>query len=150
MTQEAFHVAPIRALPDQLASLWPATWAKSDLNASVQQVVKGRPGRPQLFELLEDQPHHPADLFIRILDYFSRGELNISHRHAVEQLSTGCLVPPATLESVAQRQELRFAESALQAQKEAVVGICRIVDPVLIGQKGTTKRTHLKQPVPVG
>jgi hypothetical protein len=110
VTQETLNVAPIRALPDQLTAPWPATGAKSYLNARVQQVLEGGPGCPQLFKLLEDQPYHPADLLIRILGNLSRGELNISHRHSVEQLSTGRFVLPTALEPVAQRQESRFTK----------------------------------------
>ena len=50
------------------------------------------------------------------------------------QLPTGCLVPPTAFESVPQRH-------SLQAQKEPVVGIGRVVNTDLIGQQRTAQRT---------
>src|SRR5262249_6429921 len=77
------------------------------------------------------------------------GELDIAGRHAVEELAALGLVQAASFESISHSNKLEVDDCPLQAEKEPVVGVLRVVNAVLIREDRPEDGTRLQKIVPI-
>src|SRR5271166_3652131 len=67
----------------------------------------------------------------------------------MEELAALCLVQPTSFQAVSHRNKLKFADGALQAEQEPVVGIPGIIDTILVRQQCPKDSTHLQKIMPI-
>ena len=138
-----------RAPPLQLAAMRPVEWPKPEADVVADQVMEDAPGGAELIVLVEDESDDLADLLVRVQLHPIGGELDVAGRHAVEKLAALGLVQSASFQSISHSNKLEFADGALQAEQEPVVGILGIVDAVLVREQRPEDGTHLQKIMPI-
>ena len=133
------HLAPVRA-PGR---------ADGQGDPLPPQGAEDGPDAAQLLEPVEDQPDPATDLLIGVEVQSTRRQPHVAERRPDEQLAALGLVELASFQPAAHGHELDFADHPLQAQKEPVVGIARVVDPVLIRQQDPEDGADIEEVMPV-
>ena len=138
-----------RRTPFKVPPIRPVVGADAEPDVILPQVPRDGVGGAQLVELVEDQSDDGPDLLVRVQRQAAGRRLHVPDRRVDEQFAPAGLVQFAADQAAADRMELQFRDLALQPEQEPVVGIGRVVDPVLVGQQGAEDAADLQQVVPV-
>src|SRR5271165_5753248 len=107
------------------------------------------PGTAEFAEALEDPTGDLLDAAIRIEAETNLPMPDKASRHGNPEFTPAGLGPCGVQHAGAQDAKLEFADAALHAQKQAIVGPAWIVDAIEIDDAGVDKTTQLKQMMPV-
>ena len=103
------------------------------------------PGTAEFAEALEDPTGDLLDAAIRIEAETNLPMPDKASRHGNPEFTPAGLGPCGVQHAGAQDAKLEFADAALHAQKQAIVGPAWIVDAIEIDDAGVDKTTQLKQ-----
>src|SRR5207244_8042042 len=99
----------------------------------------------QLGELGEDQAEGVLHPPIRILLDPVMPDPNIAGRDTEEQRATARFLLQRLVGALAKERQLKLAHGALHAEQQAIIGLPRIIDSVLVYGDGPDKSTELEQ-----
>ena len=138
-----------RPPPFQIPAVGPVERANPQPDIVAGQVVEDAPDAADLLVFVENEADDVAYLLVGVQVDAIRGDLDIAQRHVLEEFAAPGLVQPATLQSIPHSNKLEFADRALQAEQEPVVGVLRIVHAVLVGEDRPEEGAHLQEIVPI-
>ena len=111
--------------------------------------MEDAPDAADLVVLVENEADDVAYLLVGVQVDAIRGYLDIAQRHVVEEFAAPGLVQPATLQSIPHSNKLEFADRALQAEQEPVVGVLWVVHAILVREESPEDGAHLQEVVPI-
>src|SRR5271155_3025439 len=114
-----------------------------------QQVPEHSASRTQLGEFVEDQAHDKAHLFVWVESDLAGRKLHISARQIEKQLASLGLEKPALLKTVAHGVQLQRAHGSLEPKQQTIVGICWIINPILVSKDRVKDGAYLQEMMPV-
>src|SRR5437660_224953 len=103
----------------------------------------------KLGELGEDQPEGVLHPLIRILLDPVMPDPNIAGRDTEEQRATARFLLQRLVGALAKERQFKLAHGAFHAEQQAIIGMPRIIDSVLVYDDGPDKSTELDQRMPV-
>jgi hypothetical protein len=136
--------------PHQLALVRAAAQPAREQQLLRVELLDHRQTRSGASEGFEEQPHCPLHLRVRIEHDAVPSIMHKAYRHHLLELATPGAAQDATAQACLEHMQFRFAHRPLQAEQQAVVEVCRIIQPVLIEDKRVAERTQLEQSMPVG
>jgi hypothetical protein len=139
------HGAP----PGQPAARGSAPEAHPQSDVVSDQVMKHPINRTEFIELVEDQAHDVAGLLVRVAGQLAGRQLDVPAGGLGEQLAALGLGGPASTRSISHSNKFEFADCALQAGQEPVVGVIGVGDAILIGQERAEEGADLQEVVPI-
>ena len=138
-----------RQPPDDAAPLRRAVACDGQRDALVSQPHMHLSHALQLGELGEDQPEGVLHPLVRILlDPVAPGP-HIAGRDTEEQRAAARFLLQRLVRALTKERQLQLAHRALHAEQQAIIGMPRIIDSVLVYDDGPDKSTELDQRMPV-
>jgi hypothetical protein len=109
-----------------------------------REVPHHRRCRAEFLERFENQVDNGPDLLIGIERQLIRRMPYVSDRRQGEQFTPAGLIAPSPVQSISHGDQLEFTDRSLQAEQETIIGIIRVVDPILVGQDRTEHGTQFQ------
>ncbi|MBP2449767.1 hypothetical protein JOH51_007275 [Rhizobium leguminosarum] len=91
-----------------------------------------------------------SDLQVRIESHIAGMVIDQSGWQGATELAAPCLVEDTAAQPCLDHMQFGLTHCSLEAEQEAVVETCRIVDAVLVENEGVSKGADLQQTLPVG
>ena len=107
-------------------------------------------GRGQLLKARKDHRDRFSDRLVRAEHHSTVKVVVQPDWKPLAELSLGCLMTKAGIESGPQKVELSLADRALQSEHQPVVVVTCVIDPVAVGDERVGHGAKIQQLIPVG
>ena len=105
--------------------------------------------RLHLIELGEDQHDGFLDAPVGVLFDAVMADPHVTDGNRHEQLATTRLLLQSLERTLTQHRQLHFAHRAFHAEQQAIVGMARIIDAILVDDERPDETAELQERVPV-
>jgi hypothetical protein len=149
VSQDVVHGVVEWRPPDDAAPLCRAVACGGQRDAFLAQPHMHLSHTLKRSKLREHYPEGILHSLVRVLlDSVAPG-FDIAGRDTEEQRAAACFLLQRLLRALAKQRELELAHRSLHAEQQAIIGIARIIDSVLVYDDGPDQSTELDQRMPV-
>ena len=124
--------------------------ARREQEAFLAKGLDGLGGGPDAYEGLEKVGDRLPDLPVRIEGHLSGRVVDQPGGQGATEFAPARLVEAPAAQACLDHMQFGLAHGALEAEQEAIVEACRIVDAVFVEDEGVGKGANLQQALPVG
>src|SRR5678816_3630340 len=115
----------------------------------IDEVAEHAMDRSTRLEYIEDEADHRLRLLVGIQRHLARRSSHVPHRQEHAELASTRLGELALEHALLEDMQLSFGHRAFESEQQPVVVVRRIVDPILVRDKGAEHSAHLEELMPV-